>query len=209
MIRIILSGEGSSDFGAKDYQTKEFVPGPIAAITEKILTWCSKTEFSFNFIHRNELKRHPITLKGKKKTGPSTGKGHSNLAYKLAYLAKDGGYDMAILMRDARKTEFEAVCQEIRDGYAAAKFDSGIPAVPVTESEAWIIACIIPERSHRIEDCSCDMKVKLRQLLEEQNKHHDRDTWNEIAEGCPVDSIKSRSFVQYREDIKEAVEYLW
>ncbi|MFH0825241.1 MAG: hypothetical protein V2B18_21020 [Pseudomonadota bacterium] len=209
MIRIILSGEGNSDFGELDHLTKEFTPGPIALLTENILAWHHKVDVSFKFRTRAELKRYPMTLKGKKKkTGIATGRGHSDLAYKLACVAKENRCDVAILMRDARKSEYDTVYQEIKDGFSAAKFDSGIPAVPVPESEAWIVSCIVPERSHRVEDCSRDMKVILEELLKSRNRPHNKETWCEITAGCRVDSVKSPSFVQYTKDIEDVVKYL-
>ncbi len=41
-------------------------------------------------------------------------------------------------MRDSGRREFQAVYRAIKDGFQAAKFDNGIPAVPVPESDAWL-----------------------------------------------------------------------
>ncbi len=109
MIEIILSGEGNSDIGERDYRSGEFVPGPISLLTMKPPRFFHKHEVNFQFRSRSELKRHPITLKGKKKKfkNRASGKGHSNLAYKLGYIAKEKKCHIAVLMRDSGRREFQ------------------------------------------------------------------------------------------------------
>ncbi|KPA18044.1 hypothetical protein MHK_001729 [Candidatus Magnetomorum sp. HK-1] len=104
-----------------------------------------------------------MTLKGRKKRDKikSTGKGHSNLAYKLACIARESNYQVAILMRDAGKDDFQSIYQEIMEGFEAALYQNGVAAVPVPESEAWIISCLDPKESIKIEDCKTDMKKLL------------------------------------------------
>ncbi len=210
MIKIILSGEGSSDIGEIDYQTGEFMPGPIAVLTRNVLRFHHKDDVRFHFKARKELKQYPITLKGKpQKSKGTAGKGHSILAWKLACVAKDEECDIAILMRDADNREFAPVYEEIRSGFLAAAFDRGIPAVPVPKSEAWIICCMVPERSHRIEDSTREMKELLEEMLRFQHKPRNRETCCEITTDCRVESVLSRSFVQYRNDIERAVRHLY
>lgn len=210
MIKIIISGEGNSDIGEIDHETGQFVLGPITILTGKILHWHHKYDFDFQFRTRLELKRYPMTLKGKKKREKmvATGKGHSDLAYKLACIAKENSCHLAILMRDADRRDFDIVYQEIKSGFLAAKFDYGIPAVPVPNSEAWLICCIIPERSQHIESESNDLKKLLEQILLSQHQTHDKETLYEIANLCDIESIQSHSFQQYKIDIRDAVQYL-
>jgi thiamine phosphate synthase YjbQ (UPF0047 family) len=205
-MKIILSGEGNSDIGECDYQSKEFIPGPIAILTEKILNFCHQYEFEFLYKLRSELKRYPITLKGKKKKEKqdATGKGHSDLAYKLGYIAKEEEYDLAVLMRDAKKQDFQAVYDEIRSGFEAAKFERGVAAVPVPESEAWLICCFDPKESQRIEDSKEYMKTVLEQKLSEKHIENNKNTWAEIANLCMIEKIQAPSFRQFKTDLGQA-----
>lgn len=102
MIEILLSGEGNSDIGEKNFQSGEFILGPIAILTRNILHWYHKHDVHFQFKPRLELKRYPMTLDGKKKKEKkgAIAKGHSVLAYKLACVAKENNCHIAILMRD-------------------------------------------------------------------------------------------------------------
>lgn len=212
MIEIILSGEGNSDIGEQNYQNGEFILGPIAILTRNILHWYHKHDVNFQFKTRLELKRYPITLKGKKKREKegATGKGHSDLAYKLACVAKENNCHIAVLMRDADNRDFQAVYQEIESGFLAAKFEHGIPAVPVPKSEAWIICCIEQEKSQNIENYpSNDIKALLEQMLLSQQKDHNKETWREIVIHCNVEYIKSNSFQRYMTDIGKAVQYFY
>ena len=68
MIELILSGEGNSDIGEKDIQTKKFIAGPIAILTINILNNFHKFDLKCHFINRMQLKKYPMTLiKGKEK----------------------------------------------------------------------------------------------------------------------------------------------
>lgn len=211
MIEIIISGEGNSDVGERDSQTGAFVPGPITLLTRKLLHFCHKYEVNFHFRPRSELKRHPMTLKGKKRKyrGKAAGKGHSDLAYKLGCIAREKKCQVAVLMRDAGKDEFLSVYDEIRSGFRSAKFQNGVPAVPVPESEAWLICCLDPRESRRIEDGREDMKVLLEKKLSAKHRPHNKETWNEIAVRCAVEDIQAPSFQRFRADLEEVVRYLY
>ncbi len=211
MIEIIISGEGTSDVGYCDNKSSRFVFGPVTYLTQNILHSLHKFELNFHFKSRDELKRYPITLKGKKKKEKlsATAKGHSNLAYKLAYLAKDKGYSVAILMRDADNRKFEDVYEEIKEGFQAARFENGVPAVPVPKSEAWLICCLEPDKSLNIEICKEEMKILLKKMLSEKGMEDHNNTWCEIAGNCDTDKIKSRSFCRYIKDLKQVSLYFF
>jgi len=211
MIEMILSEKGNSDVGERDNRTGAFIPGPITLLTQKLLHFCHKYEVNFHFKPRSELKRYPMTLKGKKRKskGKATGKGHSDLAYKLGCVAKEENCQVAVLMRDASKHKFQSVYNEIKSGFRSAKFENGIPAVPVPESEAWLICCLDPKESRQIEDSTEDMKILLEKKLSEKHQPHNKETWNEIAAQCAAEDIQAPSFQRYRADMEKVIEYLY
>ena len=210
MIEIVISGEGNSDVGHRDMRSSQFVWGPITHLTHNILYFFHKYDVQFHFRPRYELKRYPITLKGKKKKEKlSAGKGHSNLAYKLACIAQEKDAHLAILMRDADNRTFKEVYEEIEGGFEAAKFERGVPAVPVPKSEAWLICCLDPHRSLKIEYEEKEMKELLEEVLLEKGLEHDNDTWCATAIECDVEKIQAPSFRQYIDDLKQATEYLF
>lgn len=211
MIEILISGEGNSDVGEKDRLTNQFTPGPITILTDKILRFYHKEDIRFQFKSRSELKRYPMTLKGKKKRfkNAAAGKGHSDLAYKLGCLARENRADLAVLMRDAGKDRFQIVYDDIRGGFEAARFENGVPAVPTPESEAWLIACLEPEESARIENCKADMKTLLEEKLMQKKRDHSKAGWREIAQDCVIDKIKAPSFQKYKNDLHHKTKYLY
>jgi hypothetical protein len=211
MIELILSGEGNSDIGEKDIQTQKFIAGPITILTINILNNFHKFDLKCNFVNRMQLKKYPMTLKGRKKRDKikSTGKGHSNLAYKLACIARENNFQVAILMRDARKDDYQAVYEDIMGGFQTAMYQNGVAAIPVPESEEWIISCLNPKDSLKIEDCKTDMKKLLEQKLIERNHLHNKETWCDIAANCVIEKIDAPSFNQYRNDLEKVVKYLF
>jgi len=211
MIEIILSGEGNSDIGEHDTKTKSFIPGPITLLTINILNYFHKYDIKCHFINRMQLKRYPMTLKGRKKKEKvqATGKGHSNLAYKLACIAKIKKYQIAILMRDASKQEYQTVYNEIMGGFHTAMYQNGVAAIPVPESEAWIVSCLSPEESKRIEELKIDMKKLLDQKLSDKNIENNKETWREIASSCIINKVESPSFNRYRNDLEKVAEYIF
>ena len=211
MIELILSGEGNSDIGEKDIQMQSFIPGPITVLTIKILNYFHKFDIKCHFINRMQLKKYPMTLKGKKKREKikTTGKGHANLAYKLACIARENNYQVAILMRDASKNEFQSIYQEIMGGFETAMYKNGVAAIPVPESEAWLISCLDPNESKSIEGCKTDMKKLLEQKLLKRNQAHNKETWCQIAGKCAIEKVEAPSFNKYRNDLEKVVKYLF
>jgi len=207
MIEIIISGEGNSDVGERDHFTQEFIPGPITIITDKIIRFFNNDDVCFNFKSRKELKHYPMTLRGKKKKvkKAATGKGHSDLAYKLGCLAKKHNAHVAVLMRDAKKNQFRSVYDEIKNGFIAATFENGVAAVPVPESEAWLICCMAPNESAQIENCKTDMKKLLKDKLIKRNLPHTKEIWCDIANDCIIEQIKAPSFKQYKNDLEQKI----
>jgi hypothetical protein len=67
MIELILSGEGNSDIGEKDIKSQSFISGPITVLTINMLNFFHKLDIKCHFINRMQLKKYPMTLKGKKK----------------------------------------------------------------------------------------------------------------------------------------------
>ncbi len=207
---ILFCQENVSDIGYIDAKDGLFVYGPITELTENILLFHDKSNLNLHFISRKNLKKAPITLKGKKKKEKlAAGKGHSNLAYKLAYKAMNMKCDVAILMRDADNRAFKDVYNEIVSGFQAAGFENGIPAVPVPKSEAWLICCLDTGRSSKIETCKEDMKQLLERLVADKGLKNNIEAWKDIAKYCDLENVDSYSFKQYINDLKRITLYLF
>ncbi len=111
-------------------------------------------------------------------------------------------------MRDSGRREFQLVYSAIKDGFRSARFEHGVPAVPVPESEAWLICCLEPEESRCIERSKEDLKIILEKKLLVRHREHSKDTWREIAVDCVVERLRAPSFRQYKNDMKHALKYL-
>ncbi len=126
----------------------------------------------------------------------------------MGYIAKENKCHIAVLMRDSDRQEFQSVYRAIKDGFQAARFEHGVPAVPVPESEAWLICCLDPEESRHIEKTKEDLKIVLEEKLLERHREHRKDTWREIAANCVIERLRAPSFQQYKKDMEQALKYV-
>lgn len=166
---LVLSGEGPTDLGSqRPGQTgREFVPGPMSWVVDKLLEQPGKLEYSIlelhagggdcvYFVDKAELAalrpQRPIFFpRGENKN-------RNLFFFKSAFLlgrhAKAVAHSrnapvIAVFFRDADgtrstpRTDWEEKFASMRSGFGAADFPSGVPMVPCPKSEAWMLCGLV------------------------------------------------------------------
>jgi hypothetical protein len=147
--KILLFGEGPTDYGIKEHSTGKWKHGPIQPIVRKT----AGRPVAFEHVEKNEVKKLRI------QRGPKSG--HAVKSYKLCVIAGKKRLDKIICYVDAdripgkRKKEvltrvsFFSVYEEIQKGFEAfnEKFSRshnkkiiGIPMVPLPMIESWLLS---------------------------------------------------------------------
>ena len=155
-MRIMATGEGHTDIGFRDYNTGEFLEGPVLTYIRRILPsiemdvllWDRKTADS-------QIRGKGFRIQGRK------GKlaGHGKIAFIFKAMANEESVDLACFYSDADKglgvdARKEKACErrykelkdEIENGFKAA--DSlcqdgacdGIAIIPVKMIESWLLS---------------------------------------------------------------------
>jgi hypothetical protein len=166
-MKLLLSGEGPTDFGSCIYPLTEcgggeFQHGPMTrllmALLEHLNPWgCSLADFPDSFLYVSKAKlvemaksnQNPrsMRLRGKK-AGAETRYFYDNAkalgarAKQLADELSDGV--IAIFFRDVDGThnypgQWADKVKSVQDGFAAAEFQRGVPMLPKPKSEAWLL----------------------------------------------------------------------
>jgi hypothetical protein len=176
---LVLSGEGPTDLGTTRLSEagREFVPGPMAWIVDRLLALPGKLGYSILethagggecvcFLNKADLaalrpKKPMFFLRG----GNATNRNlfFFKSAFLLGKRAKTIATErnspvIAVYFRDADGTrstprsEWNDKFQSMRNGFQMAEFQSGAPMVPRPKSEAWML-CGLLKREDTGRDC--------------------------------------------------------
>jgi len=165
-MKLILSGEGSSDLGAYilTENGKVFKPGPMAWIVDKLLeNYCT----SYSLLDAHDIGGNCVIYVDKAQLASFSRKGPTFLpgikhgkensffasnAQCLGLYAKKTSEDesdipvIAVLFRDGdgtnSKNEWDEKVNSIRRGFERVEFTTGVPMVPYPKSEAWMICAL-------------------------------------------------------------------
>ena len=143
MTKIAITGEGSTDYGKKDYRSGEWLPGPAIIYADNIVKE-QKKEVEFVPIEREEVGK--IKLQGRSIKGLQ-GKGVT--ARKFSVLMHRSECDAGIYYCDADKENgikssnqsavnrhYERVYEEVDAGLDS---DRAIPMIPLSMIECWLL----------------------------------------------------------------------
>lgn len=164
---IIVSGEGPADIGScrngqGTCSDADFQPGPMTWLANKLagnhlgyaplefhgcVRFVSEQYLADEAASRRNNKRN-VSLTGKK-LGQETGYFHNN-AWVLGRVAQgmedqENDDSVAVLFRDcdstrsAKNGDWDRKRQSMLSGFTRAKYDHGIPMIPLPKSEAWLL----------------------------------------------------------------------
>ncbi len=237
----LFSGEGSTDMGTGKHNNRicegdDYEPGPMALLIEQLVTAKKRSssvlQGQCGFLPKTALvKRAKPNRPGKKnfmlpgaKTKKDTRYFYST-AYSFGITAIEksqtrGEQVVAVLFRDSddRKSsgrkEWSDKWDSMIRGFAAAKFDAGVPMLPKPISEAWLL-CALKEKGPydncaALERRSPSPKAK-RPLKQELNDvcggNSSRSNLCALVEQKRVsaDNIDMPSFNAFRERLLEVI----
>ena len=164
---LLLSGEGASDIGTLSHD-QSFRPGPMAWFVDKLVEtiwdYSPLGTDSMEFVPEGQIdkdsrsRKKAMVLPGKKRTTKGTAHFFKN-ARALARLARERekfeGCEVASVFfrdtdgtRSTKKGLWKEKVASMNTGFAAEKYERGIPMVPKPKSEAWLI-CALQENPYQ------------------------------------------------------------
>lgn len=142
-MRIALTGEGPTDYGKRDYNTKEWIEGPVQQYAYKIAKSVTGEKIEFQILEKEDIKKVRVQQRNLKGL-----EGMSIPARKFAILMKQQNLQKGIFYCDAdRSTGMKNNAQEMKkrfrqvyDEVAKGLEDTeAIPAVALSMIECWIL----------------------------------------------------------------------
>ncbi len=230
--RILLCGEGPTDYGNPKYGSHDWEEGPVQPIIRKSVNG----DIEFAYTTKEDIKRKTI----QRRTGAKV-TGHGVKSYKLCIIAEEcKDIDNIICYVDADREQgsgkseresrkrLQKIYNEISNGFkqfSEARSQSSIPMVPLKMIESWLLAdeqafarCfgktpadpVLPEQPELIwgnekDSTSNHPKNYLGKVLEQYNQEANRETFKNIAEEIDVNTLKLRcplSFELFYQDAK-------
>ena len=230
--KVLLCGEGSTDYGKQKYGSTEWEEGPVQSIIRRSV----HEDIEFANATKNNVK--DVRIQGR--TSAKL-KGHGVKAYQLCVIAKElGDIDNIVCYVDAdrgqgsSKSVWDAekrvqdIYDEIKMGFgtfSVARGRSSIPMIPLKMIESWLLAdemafttCFgkpptsppLPKQPELIwgdekDPISEHPKNYLKRVLDQYSSQVTREIFISIAENMRIDAIRKRcpiSFEQFYHDVQ-------
>ena len=230
--KVLLFGEGPTDYGRQMYGSTEWEEGPVQYIIRK----CVREEIEFI----NATKKNVRDVRIQQRTGSKL-KGHGLKAYQLCVIARElGDVDNIVCYVDAdreqgssksareAKERVEYLYNEINMGFeqfSTERSKSSIPMIPLKMIESWLLAdeiafttCFgkrptnppLPRQPELIwgdenDPTSDHPKNYLKRVLDQYRSQGGRDTFISIAENVTISILRRRcpiSFETFYQDVQ-------
>jgi hypothetical protein len=225
--KVLLCGEGPTDYGTKEYTTGKWQEGPVQPIVRKT----AEKPILFEHVEKVEVKKLRI------QRGPKGGQAVKS--YKLCVIAGKRKISKIICYVDADKTSgkksskeaaareaFQKVYNQVQEGFERfnENFSSdkneicGIPMVPLRMIESWLLAdeeafvkCFgnapsrprLPAKPELIWGKKVDPQsnhpknIMARILKQFHGKEVNRETFREIADRINIDTLRKRCPISF------------
>lgn len=229
--KVLLYGEGPTDYGKTQYGTAEWEEGPVQPIIRKLVNG----DIEFAYATKDDVKGRTIQRRTAAKV-----RGHGVKSYKLCMIAEERGdidniicyvdadreHGSSKSVRDAKK-RLRDVYKEIKNGFERFPVDrsqTSIPMVPLKMIESWLLADeqafaqfgeppthpALPGQPELIwgdenDPDSDHPKNYLKRVLDQYDQQANRDTFKSIAEKMEIEALRERcplSFEQFYQDAK-------
>lgn len=217
--KILLFGEGPTDYGKPEYGLHNWEEGPVQPLIRKVVNH----DIEFVYATKEEVRSKKI----QRRTGAKLS-GHGVKSYQLCLIALEkGDIDNIVCYVDAdrehgsRKSKRESekrlqeIHSQIKNGFqqfSDARSHNSIPMVPLKMIESWLLAddqafaqCFerdpsnpaLPGQPELIwgdenDPTSNHPKNYLKRVLEQYNQEANRDTFKSIAEEIDIDTLRAR-----------------
>jgi hypothetical protein len=207
---VFASGEGTTDIGNSD------ISGPMKNLIDFKIKEKYNSEYKFEIIPRKDLKNNgTLKLPGKKdKTLNVERDNFFKNVYCLSEIIKNKMKDresellLVVFFRDADTTEqkkWQSKYNSIVDGFKAGQCERGIPMLPRTASEVWLLSSILA--SHKMKNGKILDEIGnrdyLKKELEKEISNEKINDYNFIFSNI---SNKISSYKQFEDDLNSVIK---
>jgi len=229
--KVLLCGEGPTDYGRQKYGSTEWEEGPVQSIIRK----CVFEDIEFAYATKNEVRKVRIQRTSAKL------KGHGVKAYQLCVIASEiGDINNIVCYVDAdrdqgssksaqnAKKRVDYIYNEINMGFeqfSATRSESSFPMVPLKMIESWLLsddiaftACFgklptkppLPKQPELIwgdenDPTSDHPKNYLKRVLAQYGSQGTIEVFISIAKNMTIDILRRKcpiSFELFYQDVK-------
>ena len=139
MIKVLVCGEGRHDVGESKRPYREDRTTDEDGWLQAFLRRLIPGQTTFKVVPRREL----VLQRRQQRQYQPLPQGHGKKALLCKIRAKAGGYDLVVFMADADSTkrrDWRRTHSDISDGFDRLPGPNGIPCVPMSASENWLLA---------------------------------------------------------------------
>ena len=139
MIKVLVCGEGRHDVGESKRPYREDRTTDEDGWLQAFLRRLIPGQTTFKVVPRREL----VLQRRQQRQYQPLPQGHGKKALLCKIRAKAGGYDLVVFMADADSTkrlDWRRTHSDISDGFDRLPGPNGIPCVPMSASESWLLA---------------------------------------------------------------------
>jgi len=230
--KVLLCGEGPTDYGRQKYGSTEWEEGPVQSIIRRSI----RANIEFTHATKNDVRKIRIQRRTSAKL-----KGHGLKAYQLCVIASElGDIDNIVCYVDAdrdpgssksardAKKRVQDIYNEIQMGFeqfSAARSESSFPMIPLKMIESWLLAdeiafttCFgkpptrppLPRKPELIwgdenDPTSDHPKNYLKRVLKQYGSQGTIEIFISIAENMRIDALRERcpiSFELFYKDVQ-------
>lgn len=216
-----MAGEGPTDLGSADYATAEYIPGPLGRMVDDLLKQFRGDDYSYlgsscmRYVAKVTIDKKNFTLLAGKRQKKNSSeakyffKTAANLGARALALADAENVSvMSILFRDTdhvrNETGWDEKYVSMNNGFAFVKYPFGVPMLPDTCSEAWLLAALL--RSAKIDGRRLEgianrdwLKERLASLMQELRIE---GSVRELVIDPGAIPVEVQSYTQFKRDLE-------
>ncbi len=226
MIKVLVCGEGRHDVGEpKRPSGKEATAGDEGWL-QAFLRRLIPADTTFVVVQRRDL----VLQRRQQREYQPLPKGHGGKALASKIRAATGGYALVVFMADAdsnKRRDWDRTRSDILDGFDRVQGPNGVPCVPMSTSESWLLADgrawqgigltqlnLLPQKPETLWGSRNDPKGNhphqlFRRVCDAAGVRDSRETRVDLAHSSRLDTLRSscpRSFATFIADTESALE---
>lgn len=226
MIKVLVCGEGRHDVGETKRPSSKAGTAGEEGWLQAFLRRLIPAETTFVVVQRRDL---VLQRRQEREYQPlPKGRGRKALASKIR--AATGGYTLVVFMADAdsnKRRDWDRTRSDILDGFHLVEGPNGVPCVPMSTSESWLLADgrawrgigltklnLLPNKPEQIWGSRNDPKGNhphqvFRRACDAAGVQDSRETRVNLAHSSNLDTLRSAcptSFTAFVRDTESAVE---
>ena len=226
MIKVLVCGEGPHDIGESKRRSGGAGTADEAGWLQTVLSRLIPEETKFVVVKRREL----VLQRRQQERYQPLPQGHGKKALLCKIRARVGEYDLVVFMADAdsnKRRDWDRKRSDILDGFGRVQGPNGVPCVPMSTSESWLLADgrawrgigltklnLLPNKPEQIWGSPNDPKGNhphqvFRRVCDAAGVRDSRETRVNVAHSSNLETLHSAcptSFAAFVGDTESAVE---